>query len=116
MINIYDTANQLAEDLTQTEQYKALAEAIKAVQANSESLALFKRMDELQAKIMQAQQTGKPLADEDQKAYQDLNKEVQKNDQIVALLQKEQGLYDLLGEIQKAYSKPINDLYEDLRK
>lgn len=116
MVNIYDTANQLAEDLTQTDQYKALSQAIKDVAADSESSALFHKMDELQAKIMQAQQTGQQLSEADQKAYQDLNKEVQKNDKIVALLQKEQGLYDLLGEIQKAYSKPINDLYEDLRK
>ena len=39
----------------------------------------------------------------------------QKNDKIVSLLTNEQGLYDLLGEVQKAYTKPINDLYEDLR-
>lgn len=116
MVNIYDTANQLAEDLTKTDQYKALADAIKAVEADSESSALFKRMDELQSKIMQAQQTGKPLSAEDQQAYKDLNDEVQKNAKIVSLLQTEQGLYDLLGDIQKAYSKPINDLYEDLRK
>lgn len=116
MVNIYDTANQLAEDLTKTDQYKALADAIKTVEADSESSALFKRMDELQAKIMQAQQDGKPLSQADQQAYKDLNDEVQKNAKIVSLLQTEQGLYDLLGEIQKAYSKPINDLYEDLRK
>ena len=115
MINIYDSANQLAQDLTKTDQYKAVGDAVKAVQADDESAALFKKMDEIQAKIMQAQQTGKPLSDEDQKAYQELNAQVQKNDKIVALLKSEQGLYDLLGEIQKAYTKPINDLYEDLR-
>ena len=115
MINIYDSANQLAQDLTKTDQYKAVGDAVKAVQADSESAAMFKKMDELQAKIMQAQQSGQPLSDEDQKAYQELNAQVQKNDKIVALLKSEQGLYDLLGEIQNAYTKPINDLYEGLR-
>ncbi|MPW14945.1 YlbF family regulator [Lactobacillus helveticus] len=115
MINIYDSANQLAQDLTKTDQYKAVGDAVNAVQADDESAALFKKMDEIQAKIMQAQQTGKPLSDEDQKAYKELNAQVQKNDKIVALLKSEQGLYDLLGEIQKAYTKPINDLYEGLR-
>ena len=115
MVNVYDSANKLAEDLTQTDQYKALQKAIKDVEENDESSAMFKKMDELQAKIMQAQQSGQPLSDEDQKAYQELNAQVQKNDKIVALLKSEQGLYDLLGEIQKAYTKPINDLYEDLR-
>ena len=96
MINIYDSANKLAEDLTQTDQYKALAE--------------------LQTKIMQSQQTGQPLSEEDQQAYKDLNDQVQNNKQIVSLLQTEQSLYELLNDIQKTYSKPINDLYEDLRK
>ena len=116
MINIYDSANQLAEDLSKTDQYKALADAIKAVETDKESLALFKKMDELQSKIIQAQQTGKPLAAEEQQAYKDLNDQVQKNDKIVSLLKTEQGLYDLLGDVQKTYTKPINDLYEDLRK
>ena len=52
MINIYDSANQLAQDLTKTDQYKAVGDAVKAVQADSESAAMFKKMDELQAKIM----------------------------------------------------------------
>ena len=115
MVNVYDSANKLAEDLTQTDQYKALQKAIKDVEANDESLVMFKKMDELQAKILQSQQAGQPLSAEDQQAYKDLNDQVQKNDKIVSLLTNEQGLYDLLGEVQKAYTKPINDLYEDLR-
>ena len=116
MINIYDSANKLAEDLTQTDQYKALADAVKVVQEDAESAALFKKMDELQTKIMQSQQTGQRLSEEDQQAYKDLNDQVQNNKQIVSLLQTEQSLYELLNDIQKTYSKPINDLYEDLRK
>lgn len=115
MINIYDSANQLAQDLTKTDQYKAVGDAVKAVQADSESAAMFKKMDELQAKILRAQQAGQPLAAEDQQAYKDLNDQVQKNDLIVNMLKSEQALYDLLNDIQKTYSKPINDLYEDLR-
>lgn len=115
MINIYDSANQLAQDLTKTDQYKAVGDAVKAVQADGESAAMFKKMDELQAKILRAQQAGQPLAAEDQQAYKDLNDQVQKNDLIVNMLKSEQALYDLLNDIQKTYSKPINDLYEDLR-
>ena len=115
MVNVYDSANKLAEDLTQTDQYKALQKAIKDVEENDESSAMFKKMDELQAKILRAQQAGQPLAAEDQQAYKDLNDQVQKNDLIVNMLKSEQALYDLLNDIQKTYSKPINDLYEDLR-
>lgn len=115
MVNVYDSANKLAEDLTQTDQYKALADAIKDVEADKESAAMFKKMDELQTKILKAQQAGQALSKEDQQAYQDLNEKVQKNDKIVAMLKTEQALYNLLNDIQKTYSKPITDLYEDLR-
>lgn len=43
MVNIYDAANKLAEDLTQTDQYKKLQEAIKAVEDDKDASALFKR-------------------------------------------------------------------------
>ena len=112
MVNIYDAANKLAEDLTQTDQYKKLQEAIKAVEDDKDASALFKKMDELQNKIMQAQQAGQPLSAEDQQAYKDLNDQVQKNDKIVSLLTNEQGVYDLLGEVQKAYTKPIMKILE----
>lgn len=101
MVNVYDSANKLAEDLTQTDQYKALQKAIKDVEENDESSAMFKKMDELQAKILRAQQAGQPLAAEDQQAYKDLNDQVQKNDLIVNMLKSEQALYDLLNDIQR---------------
>ena len=124
MVNVYDSANKLAEDdgnKTSVVEviYNVLLQmskqAIKDVEENDESSAMFKKMDELQAKILRAQQAGQPLAAEDQQAYKDLNDQVQKNDLIVNMLKSEQALYDLLNDIQKTYSKPINDLYEDLR-
>ncbi|MDF7638502.1 YlbF family regulator [Lactobacillus sp. ESL0791] len=115
MINIYDSANQLATDLQQIDEYKALEKAIKGIKDNPTSLALFKKMDELQSKIVSAQQAGKTLSDEEQKEYQKLSEEVQKDAGIVQLLQAEQGLYKTIDDVQKAITKPINDLYDGLR-
>lgn len=39
MVNIYDTANQLANDLRGTQQFLALKEAMDAVKADEGSLA-----------------------------------------------------------------------------
>lgn len=115
MINIYDSVNQLAQDLTKTDQYKAVKDAVKAVQEDSESAAMFKKINKIQAKIMQAQQAGQPFSYEDQKVYRELNSQVQNDEKIIALLESEQKLYDLISEIQITYTKPINDLYEGLK-
>lgn len=115
MVNVYDSANQLAEDLQKTPEYEALEKAIKKVESDEQSKALFKRMDEVQGKIIQAQQSGQEVSSDVQTEYQKLNGEVQKDKNIVNLLTVEQGLYKLMGDLQKTYTKPINDLYQDLR-
>lgn len=116
MINVYDSANQLAEDLKQTPEYKALQDAVQKVKQDENSSALFKKMDEVQTEIITAQQAGKPLSADVQKTYKELNEEVQKDKNIVNLLAVEQGLYKLIDDLQKTFTNPINDLYADLRK
>lgn len=116
MVNVYDSANQLAEDLKKTPEYEALQTATDAVKNDEKSLALFKKMDEVQTKIINAQQTGKPLAADVQQEYKDLNDKVQKDANIVKLLTAEQSLYKLIDDLQKTFTSPINDLYTDLRK
>ena len=48
MVNIFDSANQVAEDLKQTQEFVALKQAMAAVKANPDSLALFKELDQAQ--------------------------------------------------------------------
>ena len=48
MINIYDTANQLEREIRQTEQFKALEQAVKALKENKASYDLFKEFQAFQ--------------------------------------------------------------------
>lgn len=116
MVNVYDSANQLAEDLKKTPEYQALQEAVKGVENDATSRDLFAQMDKVQSEIITAQQSGKPLSEDTQKAYKELNEKVQKDQNIVKLLTVEQGLYKLIDDLQKTFTSPINDLYSDLRK
>ena len=59
MVNIYDSANQLAKDLQQTQEYENLKKAIADVQNDQESADLFKKMDALQTKILTARNCSK---------------------------------------------------------
>ena len=116
MVNIYDTANQLANDLRETQQFLALKEAMDAVKADEDSLALFKELDAAQMEIMEAQQTGKELTEEQQDDFKSLNERVSQNTTLQSILLAEQAVYTLLNDVQKNIGQPLSEAYEDLRK
>ena len=116
MVNIYDAANQLANDLRETQQFLALKEAMDAVKADEGSLALFKELDAAQMEIMEAQQTGKELTEEQQGHFKSLNERVSQNTTLQSMLLAEQAVYTLLNDVQKNIGQPLSEAYEDLRK
>ncbi|MDF4030172.1 YlbF family regulator [Lactobacillus delbrueckii] len=116
MVNIYDTANQLANYLRETQQFLALKEAMDAVKADEDSLALFKELDAAQMEIMEAQQTGKELTEEQQDDFKSLNERVSQNTTLQSMLLAEQAVYTLLNDVQKNIGQPLSEAYEDLRK
>lgn len=115
MVNIYDATNQLASDLQEIDEFKTLQVAIDGVKNNAESSDLFKKMDKMQNTIMNVQSQGQELTQDMQEEYKNLNEQVQKDPQILKLLEAEQGLYNTVEEVQKVITQPINDLYKGLR-
>lgn len=115
MVNIYDTANQLADDLKQTDQFKALEKSIAELKQDPASVKLYHRMDELQKKIMTAQQSGQPLPSEFQKEYQEINQEVEANDHLKDMITKEQAVFQMINEVQQAFTRPLGELYDSLK-
>ena len=82
---------------------------------NTESLDLYQRMDKLQQQILAAQNSGQPLSEEAQKEYQKINEEVRNNDELKDMITKEQALFQMINDVQQAMTKPIGDLYDDLK-
>lgn len=114
MINIYDTANQLASDFQETDQFKKLAEAINQVKANETSLKLYQEMESFQKTIMAKTQAGQDLDENEKAKYQELNKKIGEDKNVQAVIKAEQGLYVLLDDVQKTIAKPITDLYKEI--
>ncbi|QNQ80099.1 YlbF family regulator [Lactobacillus sp. PV034] len=114
MANFYDDVNKLAEDLKQTPEYQALEKAIDEVKNSPENLKLYQRMDALQRKIMAARQAGQPMTDEMKKEYEEVNKAVSDSDLLKKMINEEQKLYKIIGDIQQAVTKSVGELYEEL--
>lgn len=109
MVNIYDNANQMAKDLQETEQFKDLKKSLENLKNKPESLDLYQRMDKLQQQILAAQNSGQPLSDDVKKEYQKIN------DELKDMITKEQALFQMINDVQQAMTKPIGDLYDDLK-
>ena len=76
---------------------------------------LYQRMDKLQQQILAAQNSGQPLSEDVQKEYQKINEEVRNNDELKDMITKEEARFQMIKDVQQAMTKPIGDLYDDLK-
>ncbi|CAJ1227312.1 YlbF family regulator [Lactiplantibacillus xiangfangensis] len=112
-VNIYDTANQLEQDLRQTKEYKELQTAYETMKANQSAFDLFKDFQEIQMQLSQKQMNGEELSDEEVKKAHDLADKVGNVDEIKALMGKERNLNQLMNDLNQIITKPVQELYND---
>ncbi|GAJ25198.1 hypothetical protein JCM15457_53 [Liquorilactobacillus sucicola DSM 21376 = JCM 15457] len=112
MINIYDYANQLEQNLRQTEEYQELKKAYADVKADENSYKEFKKFQEAQMEFQNKQAKGE-LTDSDVDKIKSLGEKIEKKKVIMTLMEKERKLAQVMDEINKIMFKPVNELYQD---
>lgn len=115
-VNIYDNANEMANVLKQTQEYTAWQDAFDGIQGNEEAKRLFGKFQEVQVAVQQMMQIQQQPKPEQEKEWDAIAAEVQKNELITALLTAEQALNKLLTELNDIITKPVADAYAKLRK
>jgi len=112
-VNIYDTANQLEQELRGTKEFKALQTAYEQMHANESAFSLFKDFQEIQMQLSQKQMNGEELSDDEVKKAHDLADKVGNVDEIKALMAQERGLNQLMNDLNQIITKPVQELYQD---
>ena len=112
MINIYDTANQLEREIRQTDQFKALEQAMTTLKENQSSYELFKEFQTFQQAVQQKMMAGEELSDEDAHKAEDLTTKMQADSLVSEVMMKEQAFSQLINELNRIVLKPVNDLYQ----
>ena len=79
-VNIYDTANQLAKEVTETKEFKDLKEALDQAKADEASNKIYTEFQETQLTIQQQQAAGQEVEQEKIKRLQELSEEMQDDD------------------------------------
>ncbi len=110
-VNIYDSVNQVASDLPQTQQFMAVQNAFAALKQDQVAFSMYKEFSELQEVLRNAQLNGQQPKEEDVKKLQELAKKMNDMDAVKNLMAAEQSLNQLLNDINSIIIKPINDVY-----
>lgn len=110
-VNIYDSVNQVASDLPQTQQFMAVQNAFAALKQDQVAFSMYKEFSELQEVLRNAQLSGQQPKEEDVKKLQELAKKMNDMDAVKNLMAAEQSLNQLLNDINSIIIKPINDVY-----
>lgn len=111
-VNIYDSVNQVASDLPQTQQFMAVQNAFAALKQDQVAFSMYKEFSELQEVLRNAQLSGQQPKEEDVKKLQELAKKMNDMDAVKNLMAAEQSLNQLLNDINSIIIKPINDVYD----
>lgn len=114
MMNIYDDINKLEATFRKTAEFEALQTAVKGVREDEEARTLFINFRDIQKKLQQKQANGEELLEDEYNYLQKTAQLAQGNVKILAMLEAEMALSDVLEEITRIITKPIQDLYDGL--
>ncbi|HWL26230.1 MAG TPA: YlbF family regulator [Ureibacillus sp.] len=114
MVNIYDDINKLESTLRQTDEFKALKEAVELVRADENSKKLFTNFRDIQMKLQEKQLRGEELQEDEYMYLQKTAQLAQQNPQILAMLEAEMAVGKIIEEINRIIVKPIQSMYDGL--
>lgn len=113
-VNIYDDINRLETTFRKTSEYASVQNAVAAVKADEQALALFKSFRDLQMTLQQKQMQGEEISGEELEYAQKTAQLAQSNPKIEQMLQAEMALSGLIEEVNRVLMKPVQTLYEGI--
>lgn len=113
-VNIYDDINKLESTFRNTEEYVKLKQAVEAVSSDSDSNELFKSFRDLQITLQQKQAQGEEITEQEMMDAQATAVAAQENPKILAMLEAEMSLSQIIDEVNRVLIKPVQSLYESM--
>jgi cell fate (sporulation/competence/biofilm development) regulator YlbF (YheA/YmcA/DUF963 family) len=110
-VNLYDTAYALETAIRQSDEYTQLQQAYKEVNADPAAKQMFDQFRQIQMDLQQKQMMGQDISEQEIQQAQSTVGVVQQNEKIARLMQAEQRMSMVIGEMNKVIMKPLEDLY-----
>lgn len=109
-MNIYDTANKLAAELKQTDEYKAYKNSKQQIESNAEVKSKIDEFDKLRVEAQKAMLKGEANENELSVKLQNLYTELYQNEIAKNYLEAEMRFSVMVTDINKIISEAIKDV------
>jgi cell fate (sporulation/competence/biofilm development) regulator YlbF (YheA/YmcA/DUF963 family) len=110
-VNLYDSAYALETAIRQSAEYIQLQQAYKEVNADPQAKQMFDQFRQIQMNLQQKQMMGQNISEQEIQQAQATVGLVQQNQKISHLMEAEQRMSMIIGELNKVIMKPLEDLY-----
>lgn len=110
-VNIYDSAYALETAIRQSNEYTQLKQMYNEVNADPETKKMFDQFRQIQMNLQQKQMMGQDISQEEVQQAQSTVALVQQNAKIARLMEAEQRMSMVIGELNKLIMKPLEELY-----
>lgn len=111
MTNIYDHAYNLEKAIRESTEFKSLKTAYEAVMSDPESKQMFESFRDTQLSLQEKQMQGLEISEEEVEKARNVVELVQGNETISKLMEVEQRLNVIIGEISSIITKPLEEVY-----
>jgi cell fate (sporulation/competence/biofilm development) regulator YlbF (YheA/YmcA/DUF963 family) len=113
-VNLYDAAYALEKAIRQSDEYKQLQQMYHEVNADPAAKNMFDQFRQIQMNLQQKQMMGQEISEQEVQEAQSTVSVVQQNEKIARLMQAEQRMSMIIGELNQLIMKPLEELYGNL--
>ena len=114
VVNIYDTANEMSRQLTETQEFQNLKKAFDALKADEDEFTSFKKFQQMQVEAQKKQMQGQKPSDDEIKAIQTIAQEISGKKAVQDLMNQERQVDQMLQQINKTITDPLQSLYSEI--
>lgn len=109
-MNIYDTANKLASEIKQSDEYKAYKNAKQQIESNAEIKSKINEFDKLRVDMQKAMLKGESTSNELSVKVQNLYTELYQNEIAKNYLESEMRFSVMVTDVNKIISEAIKEV------
>jgi cell fate (sporulation/competence/biofilm development) regulator YlbF (YheA/YmcA/DUF963 family) len=109
--NLYDVAYELEKAVRESDEFRELKKLYDEVNADESTKRLFESFRDMQMQLQQKQMAGEDITQEEVDQAQKQVALVQQHEKIAKLMETEQRMSMVVGELNRIIMKPLEDLY-----
>lgn len=110
-VNLYDASYELEKAIRQSDEYTKLKKMYDAVNADESARKMFENFRNIQLELQQKQMMGQEISQEEVEQAQKVVALVQQHALISQLMEAEQRMSMIIGEMNQIIMKPLEELY-----